>query len=50
MTALRRRRLEDLHLRGLAPKPQPCYGAAVQQLARPYGRAPDQLSEAELRQ
>jgi site-specific recombinase XerD len=42
--------LEDLQLRGLAPKTQQCYVAAVQQLARHYGRAPDQLSEAELRQ
>jgi integrase/recombinase XerD len=50
MTALRRRMLEDLQLRGLAPKTQQCYVAAVQQLARHYGRAPDQLSEAELRQ
>jgi integrase/recombinase XerD len=50
MTALRRRMLEDLQLRGLAPKTQQCYVAAVQQLARHYGRAPDQLGEAELRQ
>jgi integrase/recombinase XerD len=50
MTALRRRMLEDLQLRGLAPKTQQCYVAAVQQLARHYGRAPDQCSEAELRQ
>jgi integrase/recombinase XerD len=50
MTTLRRRLLEDLQLRGLAPKTQQCYVAAVQQLARHYGRAPDQLSEAELRQ
>jgi integrase/recombinase XerD len=50
MTALRRRLLEDLQLRGLAPKTQQCYVAAVQQLARHYGRAPDHLGEAELRQ
>jgi integrase/recombinase XerD len=49
MTALRRRMLEDLQLRGLAPKPQQCYVAAVQQLARHDGRAPDQLGDAELR-
>ena len=50
MTALRRRMLEDLQLRGLAPKTQQCYVAAVQQLARHYGRAPDRPSDAELRQ
>jgi integrase/recombinase XerD len=50
MTALRRRRLEDLPLRGFAPTTQQCYVAAVQQLARHDGRAPDQLGEAELRQ
>ena len=50
MTALRRRRLEDLQRRGLAPKTHQCSGAAVQQLARHYGRAPDQLGAVELRQ
>ena len=49
MAALRRRMLEDLQLRGLAPKPPPCYVAAVQQRARHDGRAPDHLSEAERR-
>jgi len=42
--------LEDLQLRGLAPKTQPCDVAAVHQLAQHYRRAPDQISEAELRQ
>jgi Phage integrase, N-terminal SAM-like domain/Phage integrase family len=50
MTALRRRMLEDMQLRGLAPKTQPCDVAAVHQLAQPYRRAPDQLSDEELRQ
>lgn len=50
MTTLRRRMLEDLQLRGLAPKTQQCYVTAVQQLAQHYRRSPDQLSEAELRQ
>jgi len=49
MTALRRRMLEDLQRRGLAPKTQPCDVAAVHQLAQHYRRAPDQISEAELR-
>jgi site-specific recombinase XerD len=42
--------LEDLQLRGLAAKTQECYIAAVNQLAQHYRRAPDQLSEEELRQ
>jgi integrase/recombinase XerD len=50
MTALRRRMLEDLQLRGLAPKTQQCYIDAVKHLAQHYQRAPDQLSEGEIRQ
>jgi hypothetical protein len=50
LTALRRRLLEDRQLRGLAPKPQPCYVAAVHPLAQHSRRAPDQLSAEELRQ
>jgi len=42
--------LEDLHLRGLAPKTQAAYVGAVRQLAKHYGKAPDQISEEELRQ
>jgi integrase/recombinase XerD len=50
MTTLRRRMLEDLQLRGLAPKTQQCSVAAVRQLAHYYRRPPDQLSDEELRQ
>src|SRR5882724_12686770 len=50
MTALRHRMGEDLQLRGLAPRTQQCDVQAVHQLAQHYRRAPDQLSEAELRQ
>ncbi len=50
MTALRRRMLEDLQLRGLAPKTQQCYLEAVKHLAQHYRRAPDQISEGEIRQ
>ena len=49
MTALRRRMVEDRHLRGLAPKTQPCYVDAVKQLAQHDRRSPDQISEEELR-
>jgi integrase/recombinase XerD len=50
MTALRRRMLEDLQLRGLSPRTQQCYLEAVKHLAQHYRRAPDHISEAELRQ
>ena len=50
MTALRRRMLEDLQLRGLAPRTQQCYLEAVTHLAQHYRRAPDRISEEELRQ
>jgi integrase/recombinase XerD len=50
MTALRRRMLEDLQLRGLAPRTQQCYLEAVEHLAQHYRRAPDRISEEELRQ
>lgn len=50
MTPRRRRRLADVHLRGLAPKPQECYIAAVHQRAQYAQRPPDQLSAEELRQ
>jgi integrase/recombinase XerD len=50
MTTPRRRMREDLQLRGLAPKTQQCYVAAVHHLAQHDRRAPDQLSEEDLRQ
>jgi len=50
MITLRRRMREDLQLRGLAPKTHQCDVDAVRQLAHHYRRAPDQLSEEELRQ
>jgi len=50
MTTLRRRVLEDLQLRGLAPRPQQCYLDAVRQLAHHYRHPLDQLRDKELRQ
>jgi site-specific recombinase XerD len=50
MTPLRQRLLEDLRLRGFAPKTQEAYVGAVRQLAAHFHRAPDQLTEDELRQ
>jgi integrase/recombinase XerD len=49
MTTFRRRMLEDLQLRGLAPRTQQCYVEAVKHLTQYYRRAPDQISEDELR-
>jgi len=49
MTPLRQRMLEDMQLRGLAARTQESYLAAVRQLAMHYGRAPDQITEEELR-
>jgi site-specific recombinase XerD len=41
--------LEDMQLRGLAPKTQDAYLRAVRQLAEHYNKSPDQVSEEELR-
>ena len=49
MTALRRRMTEDLQLRGYANRTIEAYVLAVSQLATFYGIAPDQLTEAQLR-
>ncbi|HEY2378055.1 MAG TPA: site-specific integrase [Gemmatimonadaceae bacterium] len=49
MTALRRRLTENLQLRGYAERTVESYVAVVARLAQHYRRAPDQLTEAELR-
>jgi integrase/recombinase XerD len=49
MTPLRQRMLEDLQLRGLAPRTQQSYLQAVQQLAQHYGKSPDRLTDEDLR-
>ncbi len=50
MTTLRQKMLDDLQLRGLAPKTQESYLRAVRQLAEHYGKSPDLLTEEEIRQ
>jgi site-specific recombinase XerD len=50
MTALRQKMMEDMQLRGLAERTQETYIRVVRQLAEHYGKPPDQLSQAELRQ
>jgi len=49
-TPLRQRMLEDMQLRGLSERTQGSYAHAVEQLARYYGRSPDQIRGEELRQ
>jgi integrase/recombinase XerD len=49
MTELRNRMIADMKLHGLAPGTQNVYVKAVRRLAGHYHRAPDQLSEQELR-
>ena len=50
MTPLRQRMIEDMQLRGLSEVTQEKYVTAVRQLAAYYGKAPDQLSQTDLRQ
>src|SRR6266496_2442624 len=50
MTPLRQRMLEDMQLRGLAPRTQQSYLHVVQQLAHHYGKSPDLLTDEDLRQ
>ncbi len=44
MTVLRQRMLEDMQLRGLAPKTQEAYVGAVAQLAKYCGKSPELLT------
>jgi site-specific recombinase XerD len=48
-SALRQRMLEDLQLAGFSERTQECYLRAVRQLAVHFGRSPDQLTEAQVR-
>ena len=50
MTKLRQRMIEDMQLRGLSEKTQDSYLRSVRQLAEHFHKAPDQISEEELRQ
>jgi Phage integrase, N-terminal SAM-like domain len=49
ITLLRKRMHHDLQLAGLAVGTQKVYLGAVQQLAAHYHRAPDQLTEEQVR-
>ncbi len=49
MTALRKRMIEDMKLRGLATSTQRTYVQAVRDFAVHYNKPPDQMSDEELR-
>jgi site-specific recombinase XerD len=49
MNVLRQKMIEDMQLRGFAERTQEAYLLAVRQLARHYGKSPDQIDEEELR-
>jgi site-specific recombinase XerC len=49
MTALRQRLIEEITLRGYSPKTMEAYVHAVAELARYYHRAPDGLTDSEVR-
>jgi hypothetical protein len=48
MSALRKQMEGDMAVRGLAYRTRQSYVAAIAQLARHYGRRPDEISEAEV--
>ena len=50
MTPLRQQMHQDLQLAGLSERTQEAYLRAVRQLADHFHKAPDRLSEAQLRQ
>jgi integrase/recombinase XerD len=50
MTELRKRFIEDMQLRGLAPSTQTVYVHAIRNLAKHYHHSPDQLTEEQIRQ
>ena len=49
MTALRQRLIEEITLRGYSPRTTEAYVHAVAELARYYHRAPDRLTDPEVR-
>src|SRR5436305_8069610 len=49
MTPLRRRMIDDMTLRNLAPRTLATYVDRVAQFARHFGRSPDQLGMTEVR-
>lgn len=50
MSVLRQKMIEDMQLRGLAPRTQESYAQVIFQLAKHYHKSPDLLGEDELRE
>lgn len=49
MTPLRRRMIEDMQIRNLAPRTQVCYVEQVDRFARHFRKSPERLGQAEIR-
>ena len=49
MTPLRRRMIEDMQIRNLAPRIQACYVEQVDRFARHFRKSPELLGPAEIR-
>ena len=49
MTPLRRRMIEDMQIRNLAPRTQVCYVEQVDRFARHFRKSPELLGPAEIR-
>ena len=49
MSKLRKRMIQDMQLRGLSPRTQVSYAQALRQLALHYHKAPDRITQEELR-
>src|SRR6202050_1585107 len=49
MTALRKRMLDDLHIRNYAPTTVECYVRSVAEFAKHFNKPPDQLGAEEIR-
>ena len=49
MTALRKRMLEDLHIRNYAPTTVACYVRSVAEFAKHFNKPPDQLGPEQIR-
>ena len=49
MTALRKRMLEDLHIRNYAPSTVECYIRSVAEFAKHFNKLPENLGSEEVR-
>ena len=49
MTPLRRRMIEDMQVRNLAPHTQRAYAEQISRFARHFGKSPERLGPADIR-